>query len=835
MAENTLSFVKLDYSQHQAALLQRIRSRWSLSWNDFLANNFGRILVDLIAWSVSVMAFILNRAAAENFLSTMTLRESAVRIGSLVSYKLRNPVAATVMCEAVVAGAPVASLVKLAKGTAINVITGSSTIPFELADDYTVAIGTNTPETVVLVVDPFAAGDDVLNTTFIAVAGNENLDLSDSTIDLTQYLSTGQYLLRNGASDNQAHRIIDIISSPSSTQKNRLVISPPWGTDVAAGEPDGTFSVTITERRVSFVQGQTFAETFAVPSVDTPGFTIKLSRTPVIDDSVVVNVDGTVWPVVSTLSLEDSGAQVVEIKILPDGTSTIVFGDGVFGAIPANNAAVIVTYRIGGGIVGNVDVGTINATVIGQQTGGQVTVAITNSWSPGIGGADLESLAEARNNIPPFIRANDQGVTLEDYASLASRFSDVIQGQVKFARAASNVINSLLEGNVVTIYAWTTGPTGGLIPLSVGLKNALTSYLRTKAVGTDLVVVLDGTTRPAPIAVRFKVFSGFSITTVATAIASTIQGIIAGNKPGDPIIFSDMVRKLDEVSGVSALTVATPLNDLTTVSSIEIFTAPNDSFVYNVDLTLVDSHTYTGQLPVSPLAPWCFTVNVNNSNLLIVPDNKPGFARLIGDSSINGTANYDVGLKKDRPITLTANMASDFFFATDEQILYRADVVAGSPITNPTLNWKAVSTGGSYVDLNTGKIVISFKGDPRTVTLSLVTAQGYDTERTVNLFIGYSGDNSLVKRREIRSALRIWANGFKIGGTLFTSAIRGADGSVLLATSRSNINDVVLSVSGVTGVNRINLDSPSNSAVRLDTAGTELLKIGSITLNGNVD
>jgi len=834
MADNTLQYVQVDYTALRDALLQRIRSNWSLSWNDFLANNFGRIIVDLIAWSLSTLAFTINRAAAENFISTMTLRESAVRVGGLVGYKLRNPVAATVQCEAII-NSPATLAVKLSKGTVINVPVSGSNITYELTDDYLIGVGKTTPEEIVLTVDPNATGALVFNTQFAATVGSENLDLVDSTIDLSSYVSTGQYVLQIGADDSHQHRIIDITATETSTQLSRLVIDPPWGNDATWNETTGNIKVQIIERRVVFVQGQTVTENFTLPATSSPGYVIRLSQTPAIEGSAVVTVNGTVWPVVPSLSLSDATAQNVEIKVLSNGQSAVIFGDGSFSVTPPINAVVFVTYRIGGGISGNLNVNTINTTIIGQQTGGQVTVNVTNTWSPGEGGTDQESLADARNNIPAFVQTNQRGVTLSDYAILASRFSDPVKGQVRFAQAISNVTNSLLEGNVVTVYAWTTGPTGGLIPLSASLKSALSDYMKTVAIGTDYVIVSDGTTRPAPIALRFKVTTGFSITDVAVSIISTIQSIINANKPGDPIIFSNMVSQLNVTSGVAALTIGTPLADLSPSSQLEIFTPPDDTYEYTIDLKQVNGNTYQGQIPVTPLTAWCFDILVGSTPILVIPDTTQGFARLVGDPTTNNLAAYNIGLLASRPVTITVSMTGDFFYATDEQQLYRADVVPGSSLTNPTLFWNPVSIGGSYVELATGNIVVSFKGDASTVQLSLITTQGYDTERTINLFIGYSGDNSLNKRRQIRSALRSWGNGLDIGGTIFASAITGINGQILLAASRSNVSDVVLSVLGVTGVNRVSLDSPSNSAIRLDAAATELLKIGVITLNGFTD
>jgi hypothetical protein len=124
--ENTLRYLKVDYQSHKDALLQRVRARWPQNWNDFLANSFGIVLVDVVAWSTATLAFMVNRVAAENYITTMTLRESAVRLGGLVGYQLRGPTPASVACEASLSSAqgadvtiPVQTLVRTADENAL--------------------------------------------------------------------------------------------------------------------------------------------------------------------------------------------------------------------------------------------------------------------------------------------------------------------------------------------------------------------------------------------------------------------------------------------------------------------------------------------------------------------------------------------------------------------------------------------------------------------------------------------------------------------------------------------------------------------------------------------
>src|SRR3546814_13543575 len=91
---------------------------------------------------------------------------------------------------------------------------------------------------------------------------------------------------------------------------------------------------------------------------------------------------------------------------------------------------------------------------------------------------------------------------------------------------------------------------------------ALKNYLQTKAVGTDLVEIFDGTSRPVPVSLRFKVFGGFTVADTRRRLMDTLRSFITAMRPGAVVEYSNLVRALDEVSGVDTFNMATPIQDL---------------------------------------------------------------------------------------------------------------------------------------------------------------------------------------------------------------------------------------------------------------------------------
>jgi len=786
MAENTLRYIKVDYQSHRDALIQRVRSRWPGVWNDFFTSSFGSMIIDLVAWSTATIAFLINRQAAENFVPTMTLRESAVRIGAFVGYQLRGPLPASLACEATLTS-PAVNQVMVAKGSLLRV--GDHVVPFEVDRDYVIEVGKTSPETRAVVISAALTGSKTLSTNAVVTGGSTYVDLVDSSINLQNYVQIGQTFRQLPlpiSGIEEIYTIQSIEAAPGAVSYNRLVISPSWHgqttTDVVADRSQSEIAAEVYDRRIGLVQGQTLSDQFVTPSTESPSYTIKLSHTPVIDGSVLITVNGEPWYQVSSLAVADSSSQSYEVRTLPTGQTVVLFGGGQFGQLVPQDAAVIATYRIGGGTQGNVAVGSVNVSVAGTSVGGLVVVPLRNDTSGGQGGREAETLEEARVNIPYFVRTNDRAVTLDDYQTIAQGYSHPQRGSVAYARAAVRTENSLLEGNMVVIYAWTTGSAGGLENLSLTLKESLREYMQTKAVGTDYVMIADGSDRPVPLSLRFKTLDGFDVVATEDLVNSTIRSFISNLRPGQPVIYSNLLRAVDEVYGVDTVAMSTPTSDLNTSNPTELFTPPDDEFIYALDrVPGTRSNAYVAQLPAAPLAAWSFRAFLDGNELTVVPDTSPGYARLLGGA-----------LLTTRKSTVN--------------------------LLNGQVTFYTASSGDFQIMLN--------------------YVQGYDRERTVNAYVGYSGDNSQAKRREIRNALQVWSNNLAVGSAIYAGDVNRISteyDTPGITVSKSNVAAVVASVSGVTSVNRVALDTPANVDFRVTATDFELLKLGLIVLNNQVD
>jgi len=99
-----------------------------------------------------------------------------------------------------------------------------------------------------------------------------------------------------------------------------------------------------------------------------------------------------------------------------DAGDTIRFGDGTFGELPNPGNEFRVTYRVGGGAIGNVAADSINRI---DPTAASLVLSVTNPF-PATGGADEEPDERVRRLAPQAFRAKQfRAVKAQDYQAAA--------------------------------------------------------------------------------------------------------------------------------------------------------------------------------------------------------------------------------------------------------------------------------------------------------------------------------------------------------------------------------------------------------------------------------
>lgn len=137
---------------------------------------------------------------------------------------------------------------------------------------------------------------------------------------------------------------------------------------------------------------------------------LRTRRAPLLPDLHRVRVGGAEWTSVASLagSLADDRHYVLDRN-----TGEILFGDGTHGAIPPEDAPVVIDYLAGGGTAGNVAAGQI---VVLRASIPHVA-RVHNRW-PASGGADAEPVEEARSRAPALLRSGWRAVSAGDFERL---------------------------------------------------------------------------------------------------------------------------------------------------------------------------------------------------------------------------------------------------------------------------------------------------------------------------------------------------------------------------------------------------------------------------------
>ncbi|MCG2622422.1 baseplate J/gp47 family protein [Arthrobacter sp. I2-34] len=184
------------------------------------------------------------------------------------------------------------------------------------------------------------------------------------------------------------------------------------------------------------------------------------------------------WRFRDTLAFSGPADHDFSIDIDENDQATLRFGDGTFGAVPLRGAALAASYRIGGGLVGNVPAAAITS-IVNAPALAVLGAKVTNPL-PATGGADRETIAHAARHAPSVFRSLHRAVTTADYEELARTFHGV--GKVRASAAG---------WNRVTLYVAPSGGGRGDGKVSDVLELGLKRYLEDKRMLTQIIEVED--------------------------------------------------------------------------------------------------------------------------------------------------------------------------------------------------------------------------------------------------------------------------------------------------------------------------------------------------------
>lgn len=313
------------------------------------------------------------------------------------------------------------------------------------------------------------------------------------------------------------------------------------------GAVNGSATVTAT-------QGVTVYDEIIGVSDGSASQTFALFNTGVISKSISIVISGIAYEQVNYIIDSSSYAPVFYTTTNAEDVTYVTFGDSISGRIPPNGAQIYATYRIGGGVIGNVasnNIKYITAVPVGSIPSG-VTVSnqdiLVSGDGAATGGADAESIDSIRVNAPLSIRSINRAVSLSDYSYLAIQVTGVAK-----AIAAADVYSS------VTLYFAPAGDPGvqndNVTPTTVfnNLATSIYAYLVDKAPANTTITFQPPKYVGVYVSVAITVAPQYSQSAVTNAVSAAIDNLFAYDNVvfNDTIYISDVYNAINSVDGVA--------------------------------------------------------------------------------------------------------------------------------------------------------------------------------------------------------------------------------------------------------------------------------------------
>jgi hypothetical protein len=217
---------------------------------------------------------------------------------------------------------------------------------------------------------------------------------------------------------------------------------------------------------------------------------IKLSYGPVIYNSVSVTVDGMNWSQVDYFT-DSQPRREYRVEYDSSYNAYVIFGNNRAGLIPSPGSNINITYRVGGGLSGNIVTGSLqtqrNFVVPGFNY--RIPVSFQN-YTRGNYGYPGDTLADIKQKLPVWLRTQNRAVTGDDYQTVADQFATEFQGQIGKSKAVLRQYGC--AANVIDLYVLALDGINNLQEASDGLKVALSEKLNTQKMITDYVCIRDG-------------------------------------------------------------------------------------------------------------------------------------------------------------------------------------------------------------------------------------------------------------------------------------------------------------------------------------------------------
>jgi len=438
-----VNFAAVDFESIKSSLLDYINAVYPEDFNNFYESELGIMLVELVSYMGAITSFKADALANECFVGTVKNRINLAKLLQLVGISMKGPGSAAAKGRLKWAGTT----------NPTNAQVSSITIP-------------NSSRTVTV-----TSPEDGAPTSY-------TLYKLDSNNVIENIKNNSDSLVLYGATDSD---------------------------NGGTGELSSVYTGLALVEGAFVVEQGIFGGTELVKS-------ITLGQGPVIEKSVRVfleSVDAAVGDATGPYLQVDklfsaSGATDKIFEVVYDGdyNATIIFGDGAGSQNPPQNGTYTVSYRVGGGVRGNLVKEAINVVLIAKDGDENNTQWRLENMTVMAGGTDAETAADAKRFGPYTFKSQDRLVTLEDYISFGNRFYSSVGSKGKVTAVTREGFSS---ANIIDLFVLEKATALQLQKASPTYKKDLLDSIEEKKMLTDLVVVNDGLVRTLDLTITLRI------------------------------------------------------------------------------------------------------------------------------------------------------------------------------------------------------------------------------------------------------------------------------------------------------------------------------------------
>lgn len=285
----------------------------------------------------------------------------------------------------------------------------------------------------------------------------------------------------------------------------------------------------------------------------------------VIGDSVEVFVqEGTVingtpsnveYQFVNKLLDSTSNDRVFTLISTASNGTDIVFGNGINGKIPNTGQTVVVNYRKGVGVRGNLAANSI--TQIQNSPSVYISEILSSAAT---GGSNIESIDSLKNNIPSSFATQDRAVSLSDYKALVLQVAGIAKGTAAYSNGTVIIYAAPFTEDYLTIASNT-------LSVSSELRNSIVEYYEPRQmVGASVTAASAINLTAVNVTATVNVLPGYVASKVKESVETaldtlfTFENVFFNQTLSKGVIY----RTILAVPGVDYVTISLPSTETVT-------------------------------------------------------------------------------------------------------------------------------------------------------------------------------------------------------------------------------------------------------------------------------